>query len=212
MTFNIRLLDNLDYEEAEDLLDDYIDTLIELFSQSPEGNAYAETTTEEIGGWIYNFLDYGYRYEELTPAKMNKTKVKLLMEQLLPRKLTVLNKADADTAIPELLAFWSFLEREYHLRSAKTIITYLRSIENKFGNWLMDPARAGMAKTFFLGGIEAGFDMTNQEGLDQFKEFYNAQLANKKPSDPPKTAKPTPKKNKGFKTWQASPSSSRKKK
>lgn len=212
MSFNIHLLDNLDYEEAEDFLDNYIDTLIELFCQSPEGKAYAETTTEEIGGWIYNFLDYGYRYEELTPAKMSKTKVKLLMEQLLPRKVTVFNKADADTAIPELLAFWSFLEREYHLRSAKTVITYLRSIENKFGNWLMDPARAGMAKTFFLGGIEAGFDMTTQEGLDQFKEFYNAQLANQKPSDPPKTAKPTPKKTKGFQTWQTSPSSSRKKK
>ncbi len=40
MTFNIRQLDNLDYDEAEPLLEDYITGAIQEYINSPEGKEY----------------------------------------------------------------------------------------------------------------------------------------------------------------------------
>jgi hypothetical protein len=41
---------------------------------------------------------------------------------------------------------------------------------------LADPRNYGMAKSFFMAGSEAGYDMATQKGLDQFMEVYNRQL------------------------------------
>ena len=69
----------------------------------------------------------------------------------------------------------------------------------------MDPARGGLAKSFLMGGMAAGFDMTSQEGMNQFKDFYNAQLRGK--------AEKSEDKKKGFGTWtQTKPKSPRRKK
>jgi len=40
-----------------------------------------------------------------------------------------------------------------------------------------DPARFGMAKSFFMMGQSAGFDMTKQEDMDSFVKLYNAGLS-----------------------------------
>jgi hypothetical protein len=204
MSFTINLLDNLDYDEAETQLEGYIEEVTEKFLQSPEGIDHAKTYPE-VGNWIYYFMSYGYRYEAFTPSKMTKNNVELVMESLLPRKVSIFNKSDADDAIPELVAFWSFLEREYQLKQAKSIITYLLSIKAKFPDWMMDPARGGLAKSFLMGGMAAGFDMTSQEGMNQFKDFYNAQLRGK--------AEKSEDKKKGFGTGtKTKPKSPRRKK
>ncbi|MEB3310761.1 MAG: hypothetical protein VKJ02_11060 [Snowella sp.] len=212
MKFDIKLLDNLDYDDVEPLLEDYIDTLIEEFIQSPEAQEQIADDLEEVGNWIYHFIDYGYRYEEFTLTKMTLSQVKTLMESLLPRKITILEKSDAEDAIPELVAFWSFLQREYQLKQAKGIIIYLRSIKDKFPDWMIDPARGGMAKNFFLSGLQQGFDMETQEGMNNFKDFFNAQLNPEKSLPTHQKQKPSPKKTKGFGAWTPSKSSGRKKK
>ncbi len=44
MTFNIRQLDNLDYDEAEPLLEDYITGAIQEYINSPEGKAFMQVS------------------------------------------------------------------------------------------------------------------------------------------------------------------------
>jgi len=39
-----------------------------------------------------------------------------------------------------------------------------------------DPSRFGMAKSFFMMGQAAGFDMTTQEGAEAFMNWYNAMV------------------------------------
>lgn len=175
MTFDLQQLDNLDYDDAELLLEGYVETLTQQFDSSPEGQAYAREYPE-VGGWIRPFIEYGYTYEGFTLPKMTVRDVELLMESLLPRKITLMEVSEAEEAIPELVAFWSFLQREYNLKNAAAIITYLRSIKGKFGNWMMDPNRGGMAKNFIMSGMKAGFDMSTQEGLTAFQQTYNAQV------------------------------------
>ena len=214
MSFDINLLDDLDYDDVEPLIESYIDDIVKQFSQSPEGQAHA-VQYPEIGSWIFHLIDFGYKYEGFVLSQMTKDDMKTMMEDLLPRKVGLANKSEAEDAVPELVAFWSFLEREYNFKNAKGIINYLLSIKDKFPDWMFDPARGGIAKNFFLSGIEAGFDMSSQEGMNTFKEIYNAQLDKKSllpTTSNTKKSKTPSNKNKGFGVWTSTKSSRRKKK
>ena len=79
---------------------------------------------------------------------MTKGDVQTLMEYTLPRKVTIFDPAEAEDTIPELVAFWRFLQREYNLRSAKAIVKCLESLASQFPNMMSDPSRGGIAKTF----------------------------------------------------------------
>ncbi len=176
MTFNIYQLDNLDLDEAEPVLEDYQDEIIELFANSTEGQNYLETHSD-MGGWIGHLIYYGYSYEGFTLPQMTEDDVALVLEELLPRKISLFEPEDADDAIPELIAFWQFLKREYQLSDADDILEYLHDIEPKFRDIMNDSSKFGMAKSFFMMGQKAGFDMTTQEGLEEFSLHYNAKGA-----------------------------------
>ena len=102
-----------------------------------------------------------------------------MLEELFPRKMTLLSPSDADGAIPELIAFWQFLQREYELDSDNAILNYLHELETEFRDIMSDTSKFGMAKSFFMAGNEAGFDMTTQEGLDALMLHYNASITPK---------------------------------
>jgi hypothetical protein len=119
MSFDINLLDDLDddldSDDVEPLIESYIDDILKQFSQSPEGQAHA-VQYPEIGSWIFHLIDFGYKYEGFVLSQMTKDDMKTMMEDLLPRKVALANKSEAEDAVPELVAFWSFLEREYNFK------------------------------------------------------------------------------------------------
>ncbi|MEG4075346.1 hypothetical protein QUA30_21870 [Microcoleus sp. Pol14C2] len=174
--FNIRQLNGLDYDEAEPLLEDYQETLIELFVNSPEGEEYCKTYPD-VGFWISQFIYYGFGYEGFTLPSMKVEDVATVVEELFPRKVSLLSPEEGENAIPELLAFWQFLNREFKLRNATSIIKYLRDIEPEFKEIMEDSSKFGFAKSFVTLGLQAGFDMSTGEGLTQFQEIYNASIA-----------------------------------
>jgi hypothetical protein len=185
MTFPIHQLDKLDYDDAEPLLDDYIQSALEDFAESKTGKAHIKQYPEG-GGWIGIFIEMAYIYGGYTLPKMTKGNVQEVMEYILPRKLTLLDPSETDDAIDELAAFWTYLGETYGLRSAKAIVKYLRSIENEFPQWMFASERGGIAKNFIMQGMEAGFDMTTQEGVEAFQQQYNQNL----PSRPPMPGMP----------------------
>ena len=95
--FNIRQLDGLDYDDAEPLLEDYQETLIELFVNSPEGEEYCKAYPD-VGFWISQFIYYGFGYEGFTLPRMKVEDVATVVEELFPRKVSLLSPEKGENA------------------------------------------------------------------------------------------------------------------
>ncbi|MDH3603423.1 MAG: hypothetical protein OEU26_27740, partial [Candidatus Tectomicrobia bacterium] len=166
-------LDQLD-DRDDEAMEAFAEEIIELFSASPEGQAHRKVAPG-MGFWAGQLIDYGYIYCGVTLPEMAVPDVVELLSDIFPRKITLSSPDDADAAIPELIAFWAYLEREYQLPEAKPILRYLRDLPpDEFKSWMMDPSRFGMAKSFMMGGRAAGFDMTDPAGQTAFATLYNA--------------------------------------
>ncbi len=126
--------------------------------------------------WIATFIEFGYRYEAFTLSTMKVGDVRLLMETIIPRKLVLLGKNDADDAIEELVSFWTFLTQEYQLKNANGIIKYLKTLDKKFPKLMNDPKTGGFMKGILLEGIKEGFDITTEEGLEALQASHNAKI------------------------------------
>ena len=175
MTFDIHQIDDLDSmsEEGEKVFIAYRDELLQLFSDSPEGKRYREKYPGSAW-WADMFMDYGFRYLGHSIPTLDVGTVDELITDILPRKVSLQSREDALDVIPELVAFWSFLRREYHLRNASEILEYLESCSlDEFADSMFDPSKAGMAKSFFLSGQNAGFDMTDKRQMEEYMLLYN---------------------------------------
>lgn len=84
--------------------------------------------------------------------------------------------------MPELIAFWKFVQREYKQRHSSKVLTFLHKIEPTFAATMNDPHNFGIAKSFFMSGQESGFDMTTPEGLAAYQEQYNQQVREQSPA------------------------------
>lgn len=175
MPFDIHALDELNSMEegAEAALVDYQDTLLELFLASPEGQELAKAHPEP-GFWAYQFIYYGFVYIGVSLPHLDQRDAREIVEDLYPRKVSLFSPDDADDTIPELLAFWDYLKREYRLPNADAILRYLRKVQPEFKRIMNDPASFGMAKSFLMQGQAMGFDMTDEGDTQKFMTLYNA--------------------------------------
>ncbi len=183
MTFDIHQLDKIDHDtEGEEALAEYQEALLERFYNSPEGQAFVEAHPDtEMGFWAAQLMYYGYGYVGVTIPRMTVGDVEEIVTQLFPRKISLFSADEAADAIPELVAFWQFLKREYRLSNADRILKFLHQIEPKFKEMMMDSSKFGMAKSFFMMGHSAGYDMTNEEEINQFMMEYNARALSQGP-------------------------------
>ena len=179
MAFDIRqnIFDG-DGMPSEKKAGQYRQQLLELFMESPEGQALEDEDTDP-GFWIHSMIDYGIDYLGVTPARMSPDQLRELLFDIFPRKVS----ADADEApqaIRELQAFWQFAQREFQLENAAACLKVLddkavRQMKKEMGN----PANFGMAKSIVMMGKARGFDMTTEEGMNEWIATYNAEIAPK---------------------------------
>jgi hypothetical protein len=176
MAFDIYALDNLD-DYDEQAFYAYHDKLLELFFEAPEGKALLQTWPG-AGFWSHALLEYGMNYTGVTLTRMGAGHVNELLTEVFPRKISLGAPEDADHALPEMIAFWEYLRREYRLAKADEVLQCLREAQPaEFRRWMNDSSRFGMAKSFFVMGQQAGFDMTTEEGNAAFMQHYNENLA-----------------------------------
>lgn len=196
MPFQLNQLDRIsDPDQAiEYLQDEYIPELLEVFGNSPEGQAYLETLPEPgyAGDWIGNLIYFGYAYLEITLPKMKERDVEEILLGLFPRKISLMDPDEAEQAIPELIAFWQFMQREYKHRSSKKILAFLQKIHPTFKDRMNDPRNFGIAKSFMMAGQAAGFDMTTQAGVEAYQQQYNQQIRETGAPPPGFPALPSP--------------------
>ena len=153
----------------------YREQLINLFVESPEAQALFD---EGISlSWADMMMDYSFGYIGVTPAQMTPDNLREILFDIFPRKVSA-EPDEAPDIIRELQAFWKFLQREYQLENAGACLKVLddravRRLKEEMSN----PANFGMAKSFFMMGKARGFDMYTEEGLNEWMETYNAELA-----------------------------------
>lgn len=181
MAFQFNQLDKIaDFDQAMRVLEEeYIPNLLEAFVNSPEAKAYIKAHPQEgeyLGDWVGNFVYFGYAYTGTTLPKMKQQDAEEILLYVFPRKVSLMNPDEANSTIPELIAFWQFVQREYKQRNSKKILAFLHKIEPTFTDTMNDPSNFGMAKSFMMSGMQAGFDMTTQEGVEAFQQQYNQQL------------------------------------
>ena len=129
MPFDIYRLDHLgESDDFEEALPEYQDALLELFFQSPEGQARVQADPG-MGFWADQLIDYGYTYLGVTLPQMQPMHLRELLTEVFPRKITLHAPEDADDALPELIAFWEYLQREYKLPAARDMLSSLRGVK-----------------------------------------------------------------------------------
>ena len=52
-----------------------------------------------------------------------------LLTEVFPRKITLHAPEDANDALPELIAFWEYLQREYKLPAVRAMLSSLRGVK-----------------------------------------------------------------------------------
>ncbi len=207
MKFDIHQLEGLEFDEFDEFDEQefyqYLDELMELFLDSPEGKALAEKYPGP-GFWAAQVIDYGYNYIGVTIPAMEIGHINELLKDIFPRKISLQSPDEAKLAIPELIAFWEFIKREFKLPNASIILSYLRKFDiDKFVEDMNDPANFGMAKSFFMQGQQAGFDMTDKEQFAAFATLQNmALLGSTQEPTIPAMKKMSHKKKKTFKIKQ----------
>ncbi len=176
--FDIYALDALEpgSDEADKAFDLYRRSLVELFCASPEGRAYVPKYGH-AGFWAGCLLDFGFNHVGVTLPNMNSLALKEIVSDYFPRKVSLQSLEEAEDVIPELIAFWRFLGREFGVHSAPAAIRYLEEIQDSFPAIMNDPSRFGMAKSLFMRGQAAGFDMTDPSQMNAFVAAYNSSIA-----------------------------------
>ncbi len=129
-------------------------------------------------GWADTMMDLAIGYESVSPAQMSETDLNTILLNLIPRKVSA-TPDQAREAICELQLFWTFLQREFHLENATACLHFLnqKGTVRRMQRELDNPENFGMAKSLIMSGMERGFDMSTQEGLDAWVATYNAELA-----------------------------------
>jgi hypothetical protein len=123
-------------------------------------------------------MDLGMRYQGVTPAQMSATDLRIILFDLIPRKISAKSE-QAPEAIREFQLFWTFLQRDFHLENASACLDVLneKRTVRRMQEEMDDPANFGMAKSLVMMGLERGFDMSSQEGMNEWMATYNAELA-----------------------------------
>ena len=176
MTFNIhQQVFDRDGMPLEKKASQYQDQLLQLFEQSPEGQTLREEGIE--AGWASMLIDFGMNYLSVTPPQMAPHHLREILFDLFPRKVSA-SADEAPDIIRELQAFWQFLQREFHLENAAACLSMLdEKAARKLKSEMSDPANFGIAKSFIMMGMERGFDMSSEEGINEWMTKYNAEIA-----------------------------------
>ena len=161
----------------DDAVHAYYERASEAFSNSPEAQRVVDRFKNDVG-WFRSLLDFGVSYRGESVDQMTLGSIKEYILDYVPRKVST----DADSAaeiVFELQMFWEFLDRVYQLPEAKAIVEWLgeEGLVDHLKKELSDPSNFGMAKSFFMSGKDSGYDMTTEEGLNQFMTVYNQRLA-----------------------------------
>lgn len=158
---------------------EYDDTLArqfnaELLERFVDSEEYQRLDCDSL--WTDPVLGYAADYLGVSVSEMSVGDLNEVLFELFPRKVSCDSESAAEI-IAEQRAFWTWLDREFHLANAPQCLKALGGdAVAELEDALSDSDNFGMAKSFFMMGKELGFEMNTPEGLQAFTLVYNAAL------------------------------------
>ncbi len=147
-------------EEDEEAEVAVAENLIRQFRRAPEGarlNPYHD--------WPRLLLDHARMFFRVRPEDLTPVIVEEVVFSSFPEKVSCPPEVAA-SMVGELRAFFAYLERgDRFAEAAACARLFGEDAEKKLRDRLADPRAFGMAKTMIMAGIEAGFDVSTEEGM-----------------------------------------------
>jgi hypothetical protein len=176
-TFNINQFVSKDTEYDERAVFRYIEQLVALFEESPEGQALLAQEEGANLWWADAMLEYAMTYVGVSPPEMSANDLREVLFETFPRQVSTPGGFDGEKVVRTLHAFWSFLKREFGLPNADACLQLLDDrTARRMNKEMNDPSNFGMAKTMVMMGTKRGFDMTKQEDVDRWMETFNQEI------------------------------------
>lgn len=112
------------------------------------------------------------------PARLEPGDIEELLLRVYPRKVTVLDPADAQETVPALRDLLAFLADTGQLpaRAVRALERELDQVAPRFAGAVMDPSRWGMARSFTQAMATDGVDLDDQAAMRRWIADYNAGL------------------------------------
>ena len=110
------------------------------------------------------------------PADLGMGDIEELLLSVYPRKVTVLNRQEAEDTVPAMRDLLAFLSETGAVpgRAVKLLEDELDEVAPRFAEAVMDPARWGMASSFARAMAADGVDFGDTAAVDRWIARYNA--------------------------------------
>jgi hypothetical protein len=169
-----------DGELDHDALQQQNDVLSRLFQSTPE----FKRLKQEYWQWPSTLLEIAANYCGASFLDISVRDVNEVLFEIFPRKVST-QPESAEQIVDELRHFFEFVGRVFELKQAKTIAKSLTgNAQEQLRSELSDSSNFGIAKSMWVQGDAAGFDMTNESDVAQFMSLYNDSLNANNAGDP----------------------------
>jgi hypothetical protein len=150
--------DEIDPDERGPLEDE----LVRRFAASPEARELSDVQSCRL------VMDLAADYLGATIATLGPPELREIVFGIIPSHVGI-DASEARSIIEENRAFYAFLKREFGLHQADACLRVLgASAVKRLESALSDTSNFGMAKSLFMAGREAGFDMDTEEGIGEW--------------------------------------------
>jgi len=163
--------------------------LADEFEKSAFARSLGDMTAGESASLVESFLEHAWDYEGMNPSRADLEAVRETLYDWTPRKVSA--EPEYFEKLPLALgAYFRFLHATGRLPDPEPFLTLADEARKKLPRLAADPANWGMAKSLFMQGTAAGFDMTTEEGMRTFQAVYNASLLRRMPPEPDEAEDP----------------------
>lgn len=175
--FNINQFVSEEIEPQSQKAARYVERLMALFERSPEVQALLQEDQEADLWWAQTMLELALNYVGVSPPEMSADDLRQVLYELFPAKVSTPDGFDGKMVVRVLRAFWHFLKREYGLQSADACLKVLDDKAPARLNRVMnDPSLFGPAKSIVMMGAARGFDLSTEEGINEWLLAYNQEM------------------------------------
>lgn len=156
-------LEDRSYAVQESLIENWI----KEFENSEMFDSLNEIQQDSSNFVISTFMDYMYNYEYVQPTEWRPSNIESVCLDIVPRKITS-DEETFENYGEILISYLKFLQWKNYISNAKTLIQRVEKIKHKIPIEARNPNNWGMAKSMMMSAQEQGFDLSSEEGINEF--------------------------------------------